>query len=112
MSHHSKEYFKDENGDIVTHKTCLKCRERKELCEFTKSRSGKYKVHNFCKDCLKIYNRAKYEENKDKMIKNAQNWAAENPEKAALFKEKYLKKKNPNHEMKVIIPPPYEPPDF
>ena len=50
-------------------KTCCKCKETKELTEFSKNRTTKDGLQFECKPCKKEYRRAHYLANKDKEYK-------------------------------------------
>lgn len=46
-------------------KKCCKCKQTKKIEEFNKCKSGKFGLHNHCRDCQKITRRAWYLKNID-----------------------------------------------
>ena len=49
-------------------KTCSTCGEAKSTSEFHKNPKGKGGRHSQCKECIKASRRARYEENRDKVL--------------------------------------------
>lgn len=109
-----KERFYKENGDLVVDKECLKCKNVKPFSEFNKSSSGKYKLHNFCRCCIKEYNDKLYLDNKDNRINEVRIWNNRNNDKTRKYQENYRDKVNPdrNKRQKKIEIPDLIIPDF
>lgn len=75
-------------------KKCSSCKENKLFCEFSASPKGKFGLHNYCRGCLKKYNKTRYEENRADMIGQAREWQENNPEKSKEIKRNWWAKNN------------------
>ena len=76
-------------------KICSRCKDEKILKEFSKNRSTKSGLNNWCKLCQKITKKKYYAENADVIKIKARQWYDENIEKVKeQTKERYLKDKD------------------
>jgi len=66
-------------------KTCTKCGEDKMISEFTKNKSKKEGLNNWCKECSRLYNKIYYQQNTDK----AKEYALQNFDKIKIRMRKY-----------------------
>lgn len=64
-----------------TGRVCTKCREWKEFSEFYKSNSNKSGFDSKCKKCESERGKAKYQRNKESVLKRQTEYRAANPEK-------------------------------
>lgn len=62
-------------------KICTKCNQPKELSEFKKQSATKDGLSYSCRVCAKLTAQSHYNNNKNKIISQVQNWKARNPEK-------------------------------
>jgi len=77
----------------INTKVCLKCHIEKPFSEFDKSRTGKFALHNFCRICLKIYNKEQYQKQKEDRKLLAKEWNAKHAEETKIYKlRSYYKK--------------------
>lgn len=74
-------------------KECTKCRKSKPESFFSKDKT--YGLKHHCKECVSEYNRIKYSDNRDRMIKTASEWGKKNKEKIVEVNKRY-RKKHPN----------------
>jgi len=88
----------------MENKSCSVCQKNKPICEFSKSRTGRFGVRGDCKVCQRVKTKAhhhfKYHNDpsyKKKAIVLAAKWAAANPEKrAAIARRRNQKAKSQN----------------
>ena len=73
----------------IQSKVCIKCEVERPLDQFTKSRTGKYGRHNWCRECLSIYNKIKYKEAPAEKIERAAKWNQEHPNKVKKYKQNW-----------------------
>ena len=59
-------------------KTCTKCGDTKPLDEYHKNKSRKDGHHAYCKECVREYNRAHLEANREKIEKRRRAYRREN----------------------------------
>ncbi len=71
-------------GDHLVEKTCSKCGFVGDEALFIKGR-------NTCKKCLSEYDKKRYKENTEKILKSNKKWRKENPEKIKENGKKYYK---------------------
>ena len=82
------------------YKICYNCKQEKTFAEFSKSKTGKFNLHNFCKQCMSVKNREKYLRDRDAKIERQKKWNERNREKVDAYRlrneikenEKRLKK--------------------
>lgn len=70
-------------------KVCTKCGEEKSVAEFYKKKSGKLGRTQRCKVCRKKLDRARYEANKDKILKKQKQYNTANAESISKNKRRY-----------------------
>ena len=73
-------------------KICTKCKEEKELSEFSKSKSSKDGLQYNCKACQRQYCRQYYAKNAEYCKQYQREYVAENPELKAERNRKYKSK--------------------
>jgi len=84
-------------------KVCSKCKEEKNVCEFSKRKDTKDGLQNKCKKCVKIwkldnrehileYNKNYNQKNKDKLNKYNEKWKKSNSEKVSNYHKIYNQK--------------------
>ena len=78
---------------IPDSKICSKCKQEKPLDRFRKSKTGKYGVHGFCRECHSSNSKEKYQQNREKRILEVSFWAEQNPHKTAKYFDTWRKKK-------------------
>lgn len=66
------------SGEIMSNKSCTMCKELKPLRRFSFRSKSKGIKHNACKNCMKIYTRKHYEDNKDTYKIKAKEWVKDN----------------------------------
>jgi len=94
-----KDYHKEIDG--VLYKRCVDCNEWKiaNLECFGRDMDTKSKFNNRCRLCLKIYNSAYYDKNRDRLLQQATDYALANREKQNAQKlEYYNQHKDQFHE--------------
>ena len=91
----NKTYY-DESGEIITNKKCQKCLNIKDLSEFNNSRNGKFGKHNFCRECLRIYNKEIYDRGRADRIQEVSIWNLRNKNKTKVYSEKFRDKIKPD----------------
>ena len=64
-----------------TVKTCKKCGVERSTSEFYKHKETADKLWHSCKSCTKKYNAARYKKNRDKILRQTAEWAANNKDK-------------------------------
>lgn len=69
-------------------KVCSKCKEEKELCDFSKLTSSKDGYKHECKLCVKNY----YKENKEYILDRNKKWKKNNENKIKISLKEYYKK--------------------
>jgi 5-methylcytosine-specific restriction endonuclease McrA len=76
-------------------KVCSKCKESKSLDQFYRSRTGKYSVTSYCKECFKKvsreYNNKNKDRDKDKRSKYMKEYQNNNRDKISKHNKKYRK---------------------
>lgn len=94
---HTDEYYQNLSGT----KRCSKCKEIKDVKEFTKDRANKDGLDDHCKECCKEHNRKwriKYNENNPEYFKEHQRkWVRNNPN----YHKEYIRKWRTNHSKKI-----------
>ena len=87
---------KENINSLFENKICLKCQSTKAFSEFTKSKTGKFGLHNWCRDCLSEYNKNIYKNNREEKIQKSTEWNQENYKKVKKYKRKsYIKHSSP-----------------
>ncbi len=79
------------NGEWMF-KSCAKCKFTKEITEFTKKKTNKDGLYNYCKDCVKNLNQQFYEKKRDKLLLVNKKYKEFNKEKIANQSKEYYKK--------------------
>tara|TARA_R110000737_G_scaffold351922_1_gene395743 strand:+ start:35 stop:721 length:687 start_codon:yes stop_codon:yes gene_type:complete len=69
-------------------KECTKCKEQKDLSEFSKKKKSKDGLQYACKSCIKEYNK----DNKEKIAENTKQYYKENKEKIKQYKKENTEK--------------------
>ena len=96
--------------ELITHKSCSRCRESKLLKEFRKSKSGKAGRYNFCIICQDKNNHEAYERNKERHKEEVKEWNEEHPEHTKLYKlRSYYKKHGKRMPKRAPVIPDKEP---
>ena len=74
-------------------KKCTKCGEWLVASEvdFRKKKGGKYRLTSQCKKCEAEYNKQRYENNKDKILKQNKQWYEVNKDKILEYHKQYNK---------------------
>ena len=67
-------------------KTCSKCKETKKLELFTVNKAAKLGRHSMCKPCFKFYNKQRYLEKKEQILKQSLNYYSQNKDKRKEYK--------------------------
>lgn len=76
-------------------KKCNKCQQIKNSSEFYKHKRRKDGLTTQCINCIKIYNKKKYKENREYNIARSKKWREDNPEKYKQWRrDNYYKKYN------------------
>lgn len=78
-------------------KICNRCKAEKPINEFIKNKNTKDGFANICKECKRIEDKNYYENNKDKCLDYAKEWAKRNREK----RNKVCKKYRDNNKKKI-----------
>lgn len=99
-----------DNNKIET-KVCNNCKEAKSFNEFNKNTRCLYGLNNWCKLCLKTYNKKRYAKNRDLYNNKVKQWHSENPEKNTEYQRNFRNKNEPNRNRRPRIPPETEIPD-
>ena len=84
-------------------KTCTKCKKEKNLEEFVKHKQYASGYGPKCKQCLKEYNKQRYnthshvwkkwnDNNQDKVRQASKKWVKNNSEKLKIYQKNYIKK--------------------
>lgn len=81
-------------------KLCIKCDTVKRLKFFSKDKYKKDGLQNYCKSCIKLYNKKYYIENKDKIINNVNIYKSNNKEKVKTYLKLYSKEWRNNNKSK------------
>lgn len=84
--------------DILT-KTCTKCKTEKETSCFHLDKNRKDGRAMFCHQCVKIYGKKRYEDNKDRISQRGKEYYAHNKEKISARNKLYADK---NKHLKAI----------
>ena len=77
-------------------KQCSKCKEWKELVDFSKQKSTKDGLQWHCKVCIKEYSKKYYENNKEQIKEQTKEWYENNKEHAKEYKKEYYKNNKEN----------------
>lgn len=67
-------------------KVCFDCGKRKDMDKFTphrKKANGETVYRRICRGCYKVYNRKKYEKNREEILKKAKEYSEKNRERLA-----------------------------
>ena len=72
-------------------KICNKCSQIKNKNSFYKQKSTKDGFTNYCKNCIKDYNKNYYKNNRDRIIQNTQQWYGNNKEYKKEYDKNYYK---------------------
>jgi hypothetical protein len=64
-------------------KICAKCKKRKRISSFNKSKRGKLGLSGYCRPCDAENKRQWYLRNKEHVLQKAQEWYEQNPERYA-----------------------------
>jgi hypothetical protein len=70
-------------------KICNKCKEEKEICEFSINKSKKDKLQSICKCCDKLKSKEYREKNREKYLLSQKKSYDENKEKRSITKKQY-----------------------
>ena len=70
-------------------KTCIKCKEEKQLNEFNKRKGSKDGLDNTCRKCAADRCKQWREKNAEKHAETVRLWKKNNPEKVKAIKKKY-----------------------
>ena len=96
----------DASESIIKTKICGKCKIEKPFADFTKSKNGLFKLHNFCKICLKQYNKEIYQRDKEKVKESVKEWNADHIEETKIYKARSYYKKIGKRMPKRTLPNP------
>lgn len=74
-------------------KKCSKCKENKQLDEFSKSHKTRDGLQYNCKDCWAKYNASHYVKNKEKIAQQEKDYRTKNRERVLASKKEYRQRK-------------------
>lgn len=77
----------------IVMKFCNKCKNSKEFNKFSKNRSNKDGLQDYCKKCTAVYSKEWVKNNPEKHLKAVLKWQKENPEKRKINQDKANKKR-------------------
>jgi len=81
---------------VSRYKSCIKCKEEKDISFFHKSKSEKDGCKKYCKNCRKLLLKGYYQKNKEKVLETNKKWNDKNKEKIKKYKEQYYEENKEN----------------
>ena len=74
-------------------KKCNMCKDEKPLTEFGRQAASKDGLKNWCKPCVKVKNRERYERNREKHKEQVREWQRQNKDKVLEYKKNYNRRR-------------------